>query len=102
MPLVPESRMTLPIADYLVQPEPAECLVAALPTGDGGWVTSIARHWPAGAAARCRLCHECTVAGDVCLVMVRGRVPHGEACLYSPDAPAPPPARGRPSRASSS
>jgi hypothetical protein len=66
------------------QPMPVDCAVA-YSERDGQTETSIARLWKPGATARCRLCPlgHCTAgAGNMCLVVVKARVPERDAWLF--------------------
>ena len=63
-------------------PKPIDTQVTHMPTGHGT-VTSIARRWPPGAAASCRLCAGCTARNDACLISIDGYVSEEEAPAFS-------------------
>lgn len=65
----------------LATPEPAETLTVTSP-GDG--YTAILRVWGPGDVALCRMCPvgRCVAVGDLCLLMVRGRVDPDAAAVF--------------------
>jgi len=77
------ARAVLPL-----RPEPVQTLVATFHDGDGTAYTTVVRRWNSVAAARCRLCPDCTakVGCDqqaVCIVTVIGTIDAESAPLYS-------------------
>jgi hypothetical protein len=73
------------------RPTAIQALTVSFEPPGGEPCTALVRRWEPGAAARCRLCLDCTakVGPDghaVCVVAVHGDAPEGlQALLYSPD-----------------
>jgi hypothetical protein len=63
-------------------PTPIQTRVIHVPAG-AATATTIARQWPAGTSASCRLCDRCVALNDFCVLVIHGYVRRDDAPEFS-------------------